>query len=188
MMSNGNEIMKATVAEANEVEKAERTTRVVPMPLPPDPDDEAAALWDRDCKIVACSQDVVADDYAELVTTLLGPITVEMAELVNQEVLTREFVAHVAQVASMEDGEMKTMLRLVMKLDDGRVTATCSPSFIRNYSWLAKRMTPEEAARGLRIRVGKGRSRQGRYYYTCTLAPKALESGESSPKPTKPKR
>lgn len=187
-MSETNEITRATVAKANEIEKAEATTRVVPMPIPPDPDDEAAALWDRDAKIVACSQHVHAENYAELVTALLGPITVEMAELVNQEVLATEFVAHVAQVASIEDGELKTMLRLVIRLEDGRVTATCSPSFIRNYSWLAKRMKPEEVSQGLRIRVGKGRSRQGRYYYTCTLAPKQIDGPDSPGAKPKQKR
>lgn len=145
-------------------------------------------MWDKDCAVVACSEDVASDEYLGLASRLLGAVDTEMQTWVGKDIEVVEYLAHVVQVVGMEDGELKTMLRLAMVLRDGATTATCSPSFIRTFAWLAKRFKPATADAGMPIRVGKSRSRTGKDYFTCALAPKALESNGQNEKPAKPKR
>lgn len=158
------------------------------QPPPKTAEDEAIEIWDQNSKVVAASRALSDDEYLVVVSNLLEKADYPLQDHVNETILVKEFMVHVVQVASMEDGELKTMLRLALLLDDGSTTSTCSSSFIKGFGMIWKHLKDEARKPYVALVVKSTPSRNKGNYYTCSYAGKQLDAPPADTSGRKPKK
>lgn len=136
--------------------------------------------WDSHATAIRLSIDDSTPSGRAQVSALMVKADAEMKEHLGKVLSVVGFLAHKCQMASFTDGEMQDRIRLSLMLEDGTTTDTSSPSFIKNFAYLANKMGVGPWNPPLQLKVRSHKSRRNFDYYVCSevVAPQQLHAGK----------
>lgn len=142
--------------------------------------------WDQATTAVRTSIDVKHPHARALLSQMIEVSDIDMKLIIGQTLEVTDFFAHVVELPAFDTGEIAPMIRLVLRLKDGRTTSTCSESFIKGFSVVANMIGAGPWLPPLLLRTRANKGRNGFNYYTCAELIRESDA-ESSNKPTSKK-
>lgn len=126
--------------------------------------------WDEAAIEMRTCMDVQTKLGKGLVSKLLETADQSGLEIGNQSYEVVGFIAHVVELQDELTGEIFEKVRVCFVTKDGKTYSTCSPSFVRGFSFLVHDLGigPWETPLKLCVKLNKAK-KQG-FYLTCSEA------------------